>query len=59
MYMHKYSQLLDTSNTEVIKQEVITYVKRDGKIEKITVKRDFYLDDYVDSMTSEPLYVLK
>jgi hypothetical protein len=47
-----YSELVE-QNDEVLRQEITTYLKRDGKIIKVVVERDFYdKDDYNDSMTS-------
>lgn len=49
-----FSKLMETS-PDLLIQEVITYMKKDGKIVKITVKRNFAKDDYTDSMTTEVL----
>lgn len=43
-------------NEEILGQEITTYVKRGDSILKITVKRDFFKDDYTDSMTTEVIY---
>ena len=50
-----YSKLSDPA-PDLITQELITYVKRNDTIVKITVKRNFTNGDYDDSMTSEVLY---
>lgn len=53
-----YSNLAAPSEG-MISQEIVSIVKRDGKIMKITVRRDFTGDDdYTDSMVSEVIYVL-
>ena len=56
--IYNHSQL-DLPDGEILKQKVITYLKIDGKITKITVNRDFYEGDYVDSMLSEVIYTLE
>lgn len=43
-------------NEEILSQEITTYVKRGDNILKIAVKRDFFKDDYTDSMTTEVIY---
>jgi hypothetical protein len=40
----------------ILSQAVVTYMKRDNTIVKITVNRDFSGNDYTDSMTTEVLY---
>jgi len=50
-----YSALSDLA-PGLITQELVTYMKRDNTIVKITVKRDFTTGDYTDSMTTEVLY---
>jgi len=40
----------------VLTQEVVTYLKKDNTVVKITVKRDFTKNDYTDSMTTEVIY---
>lgn len=51
----KYSNLSNPA-PGLITQELITYVKRDNRLVKITVKRNFTEGDYTDSMTTEVLH---
>lgn len=55
---HDYSEFVEP-NTEVIQQEVTTYLKKDNAIYKRVVTRNFFGDDYVDGVTSEVLYVIE
>jgi hypothetical protein len=50
-----YSSLSNPASG-LIAQEIVTYMKRDNQIIKITVKRNFTEDDYTDNMTTEVLY---
>ena len=50
-----YSELSSPA-PNLITQELITYVKRDNSLVKITVKRNFTNEDYTDSMTTEVLH---
>ena len=50
-----YSKL-EEPNNELLSQEVVSYLKRDGNIVKVTVTRDFKGDDYTDSMVTEVIY---
>jgi hypothetical protein len=53
--IYDYSSLVEPDG-EVLRQEITTYVMRDGKIIKIFVERDFVDDDYTDSMTVCPIH---
>lgn len=57
--VYPYSNLVTNENTEVIKQEIITYLVRDGKVLKNVVMRSFFDNDYVDTQTTETLYVIR
>ena len=54
-YPFSYSALSLPSD-EILGQEITTYIKRGKSILKITVKRDFFKDDYTDGMTTEVIY---
>lgn len=58
MTVYTYSSLVEP-NGEVLKQEVISYIEKDGKIQKIVVTRNFFVDDYVDTMENETIFVVK
>lgn len=47
---------LEPQNGEILSQEVITYVKREGSIIRINVRREFDDGDYTDSMSTEVIY---
>lgn len=46
---------LQLPDGNIIQQTVTSYLKRDGQLLKITVKRSFTNGDYYDSMTTEVL----
>jgi hypothetical protein len=58
MTVYNYSNLVEP-NGEVLKQEVVTYIEKDGKIQKIVVTRNFFDNDYVDTMENETIFVVK
>lgn len=47
---------LEEPNDELLSQEVITYVKRNKDILKITVKRNFFGKDYIDNTSTQVIY---
>lgn len=47
-----FSELKEPSK-DILSQEVVTYMRRDGYLVKVTVKRNFFADDYVDSSKTE------
>ena len=49
-----FSELMKPSKG-LVTQEVVTYLKREDKLVKISVKRNFTDNDYTDSMTTEIL----
>lgn len=44
-----YETMMNTSNGNVVRQELHTYEKSDAGMKKITVTRQFFKDDYIDS----------
>ena len=52
-FVDSAQQGLDT----ITQQELVTYVWRDDTLFKITTKRKFFEDDYVDQQTSEVIYI--
>jgi len=54
MSPYEYSVLKEPCG-ELLKQEIVSYVRRDDRLLKITVHRRFFKDDYIDSMTEEVL----
>lgn len=52
-----YSKL-SSFNDEMISQEITSFIKRDGKIQKITVKRSFAEGDFNDVMTIDVIHVM-
>ena len=46
---------LETSGDGLVKQELITYERKDGVLKKITVSRKFFNNDYQDTRTEEIL----
>ncbi len=51
---YEYSEL-KAPRGELLKQEIVSYVRRDDRLIKITIHRRFFKDDYIDSMTEEVL----
>lgn len=49
--MLSYNKLEEPSD-ELVMQELITYITRDGKLLRITTKRSFFENDYVDDLTT-------
>lgn len=41
--------MMDTKSENIVRQELITYQKSDVGMKKITVVRQFFNEDYVDS----------
>ena len=54
-----YDSFLSEPNEGVILQELITYRIDNGMLKKITIARQFFEDDYVDTQTVEPLCQVK
>jgi hypothetical protein len=52
----RYEKLESAQTAGIVKQVLTTYVKTDnGGLQKITVTRKFFCDDYTDTMTTEIL----
>lgn len=41
--------MMDTQSENIVRQELITYQKSDAGMKKITVVRQFFNEDYIDS----------
>lgn len=44
-----YITMMDTQSENIVRQELITYQKSDAGMKKITVVRQFFNEDYIDS----------
>lgn len=44
-----YETMMNTSSGSIVRQELVTYEKSDAGMKKITVTRQFFKNDYIDS----------
>ena len=52
---YPYDRIFDQPRPGLIRQELVTYTELDGRINRTTVTRTFFPDNYTDSTTSCPI----
>ena len=52
---YPYDKIFDQPRPGLIRQELVTYTELNGRINRTTVTRTFFSDDYNDSTTSCPI----
>lgn len=52
---YELDDIFEQPDGDIVQQELITYIKKDGVLYKQCSTRRFTNDDYIDSYTSVPL----